>query len=125
MMVVIDASVMLEILKRTDLGIDLALLLEDKVIHAPHLIDLEVASTLRRWVATGEMSVPEALRAFEKLVETPIRRHPHLHLLPGIWSLRHNLTAYDACYLTLARLLGAKLLTIDDGLRKAAGVQIH
>ena len=124
-MIVIDASVMLEILKRTDQGIDLALLLEDEIIHAPHLIDLEVASKLRRWVAKGEMTATDALRAFEQLLETPIRRHPHMHLLPGIWNLRHNLTAYDACYLTLARLLGARLLTTDEGLRKAAGVQIH
>jgi len=124
-MVVIDASFMLEVLKRTTLGIDIALLLEGEVIHAPHLIDLEVASALRRLVAKGEMSEPEALRAFEKLLQTPIRRHPHLHLLPGIWRLRHNLTAYDACYLTLAKLLGAKLLTTDDRLRKAAGVQVH
>jgi predicted nucleic acid-binding protein len=50
-----------------------------------------------------------------------ITRHPHTDLLPGIWALRHNLTAYDAAYLVLARLLDAKLLTMDSALRKLAG----
>jgi predicted nucleic acid-binding protein len=48
----------------------------------------------------------------------PITRYPHASILPEIWKLRHNLTAYDAAYLALARLLDAELLTMDDGLRK-------
>jgi len=46
-----------------------------------------------------------------------IARYPHTPLLDGIWALRHNLTAYDAAYLVLAKALGAELLTMDSGLR--------
>jgi predicted nucleic acid-binding protein len=49
-----------------------------------------------------------------------ITRCSHTNLLDAIWSLRHNLTAYDAAYLALARLLDAELITMDNGLRKRA-----
>ena len=66
-----------------------------------------------------------ALRAFDEFIEMPIQRHSHTDLLPQIWKLRRNLSAYDACYLALSMYLGAELLTTDDGLRKAAGTWIH
>lgn len=124
-MIVVDASAILEILKHSDVGVDLALRLDDEDIHAPHLIDIEVASGLRRWVARREITPAGALRAFDEFIEIPIQRHPHTDLLLQIWKLRHNLSAYDACYLALSVYLGAELLTTDDGLRKAAGAWIH
>jgi len=38
-----------------------------------------------------------------------------------IWSLRANLTAYDAAYVALAESLPAPLITRDTRLAKAAG----
>jgi predicted nucleic acid-binding protein len=122
---VVDASAILEILRHSDVGVDLALQLEDVDIHAPHLIDVEVASALRRWVARGEMTATGALHAFDEFIDMPLQRHPHTHLLPVIWKHWHNLSAYDACYLALSMYLGAQLMTVDDGLRKAAGFRIH
>jgi predicted nucleic acid-binding protein len=122
---VVDASAILEILRHSDLGLDLALQLEDEDIHAPHLIDVEVASALRRWVARGEMTARGALRAFDEFIDMPLQRHPHTHLLPVIWKHRHNLSAYDAFYLALSMYLGVQLMTVDDGLRKAPGFRIH
>lgn len=45
---------------------------------------------------------------------------PHL-LLPRIWELRDNLTAYDAAHLGLAEPLGARLITRDRRFATAAG----
>ncbi len=42
-------------------------------------------------------------------------------LLPCIWRLRRNLTAYDAAYVALADALDATLLTRDGKLARAAG----
>jgi predicted nucleic acid-binding protein len=41
--------------------------------------------------------------------------------LPRIWSLRNNLTAYDAAYVALAEALGAPLLTRDRRLAASSG----
>jgi predicted nucleic acid-binding protein len=117
-MIVIDASAVLEILKQTETGLQLIPALAERELHAPHLIDLEVANAMRRWAMQGEMSVPDVQNAFDVFLAMSIHRHPHTNLLPEIWKLRHNLTAYDAAYLALARFLDAELLTMDEGLRK-------
>jgi predicted nucleic acid-binding protein len=119
-MIVIDASAVLEILKRTAIGLELIPVVAGREQHAPHLIDLEVANALRRWEAQGEMSAYDTQTAFDVFLSMRIRRYPHTNLLPEIWRLRRNLTAYDAAYLALAKFLDAELLTTDEGLRKRA-----
>jgi predicted nucleic acid-binding protein len=55
------------------------------------------------------------------LADLSLRRYPHDFLLPRIWELRNNLTAYDAAYVALAEALDAPLLTRDKRLAAAAG----
>jgi len=119
-MIVIDASAVLEMLKQTPIGLELVEALDRQRLEAPHVIDLEVWSGLRRWVLREEMTLAAAERALDSFLALPIRRYAHTPLLGEIWALRHNLTAYDAAYLALARSLRAELLTMDDGLRKLA-----
>jgi predicted nucleic acid-binding protein len=119
-MIVIDASAMLEILSHTELGLAMEASFFEEDLHAPHTIDLEVLQTLRRWTRAGIISTDEADQAIKLFLSFAITRHPHLHLIPAIWSLRHNLTAYEAAYLALARLLGARLLSADGALQKMA-----
>ena len=117
-MIVIDASAVLEILRQSPVGIGLFEALDGRELDAPHLIDLEVANAVRRWVSRGEVSEAFAARALDSFLTIPITRHPHFPLLGEIWALRHNLTAYDAAYLALAWHLDAELLTMDEGLKK-------
>jgi predicted nucleic acid-binding protein len=42
-------------------------------------------------------------------------------LLPHVWELRNNLTAYDAVYVASAEALGAPPVTRDRRLANAAG----
>ncbi len=123
-MIVIDASAVLEILGGTETGRDLEIVLGSE-LHAPHIIDLEVANALRRWEMSGVVNSREAAGLLELFRRMPILRHEHEPLLDRIWALRHNLTAYDASYLALARMLGAELVTLDDGLQKAARRRLH
>jgi predicted nucleic acid-binding protein len=90
-------------------------------LHAPELMDLEVAQVLRRLVREGTLTAFRAEGAIEDLMDLRITRYPHLLLLPRIWQLRHNLSAYDAAYVVLAEKLGATLLTRDAKLASAAG----
>ena len=85
---------------------------------APHLVDLEVMQGLRRHDRKGRHDATRALRQF-RLLE--IRRFDHEPLLPRIWELRHNLTAYDAAYVALAEIVEAPLFTLDRKIANAPG----
>jgi len=121
--IVVDASVLVEILLNRPSGERLAdrLLGPLEALHAPHLIDLEIAQTLRRYEATGEMSPRRARQALLTFIQMPLERHPHWPFLDRIWELRRNVTAYDAAYVALAEALDAPLLTCDRALASAPG----
>jgi predicted nucleic acid-binding protein len=82
-------------------------------------IDLEVAQVLRRYCGTGDLEPARAGEALSDLADLPITRYPHLPLLPRVWELRHDVTAYDDAYLARAEMLDAPLLTGDVRLATA------
>lgn len=82
-------------------------------LHAPHLIDLEVASSLRRLEASGRVGAGDCARMLRALERADLHRHAHRPLLGHIWALRANLSPYDAAYVALAALLDAPLATTD------------
>lgn len=90
-----------------------------ETLHAPHLIDLEIAQVLRRYVRSAVISAERGAEALSDLVDFPLTRYPHFVLLTRIWEMRHDLTAYDAAYLALAEALDARLITRDRALAKA------
>ena len=92
-----------------------------QTLHAPHLLDLEVAQVVRRYAASGAIDDARGRLALADLADLPLRRYPHDFLLPRIWDLRNNLTAYDAAYVALAEALDSPLLTRDRRLAAAAG----
>lgn len=122
-MIVVDASALLEVILRTPTAQALEKRLFDprETLHAPHLLDVEVAQVIRRYVANGEVASERGRAALADLADFPLRRYPHDFLLPRIWDLRNNLTAYDAVYVALAELLEAPLLTCDRRLAASAG----
>lgn len=122
-MIVVDASAVLEVLLRTPAASALMgrLLDPSQTLHAPHLLDVEVAQVVRRYAASGEIDGERGRMALADLADLPLRRYPHDLLLPRIWELRNNLTAYDAAYVALAEALGAPLLTRDKRLAAAPG----
>jgi predicted nucleic acid-binding protein len=90
-------------------------------VSVPHLVDSEIAQALRAQVRRGKVDPGDAGRALARWAELGVRRHPAVGLLPRIWGLRDNVTAYDATYVALAEALGCPLLTGDARLAAAPG----
>jgi predicted nucleic acid-binding protein len=122
--IVVDASALLEILLRTPAAkaVEDRLFAPGEMLHAPHLLDVEAAQVIRRYAANGDIDDERGRLALDDLADFPLWRYPHDVLLPRIWSLRNNLTAYDAAYVALAEALDAPLLTRD---RRLAAIPGH
>ena len=123
-MIVLDASAVVDWLlgAKAAAAIAARALGGDETLHAPHLLDVEAASALRRAASKGEIAAARGREALSDLADLPIRRWPHDGLLPRVWELRDALSAYDATYVALAEILGATLVTCD---RRLAGSKGH
>lgn len=120
-MIVVDTSAVIGALA----GGSGAVALRDRVsgagLHAPHVIDLEFLQTLRRLVAAGSLSYESAVLARHDFADLSLTRYAHFPLADRVWSLRSNMSAYDAAFVALAESLGAPLVTTDARLARAPG----
>ena len=123
-MIVLDASAAIELLLGTASGRLIAKRIADPelALHAPHLVDVEVTQVLRRYVQEGEIDPSTAKAALDDFRALDIERHAHEPLLDRVWSLRNNITAYDAVYVALAEALDGILLTCDAKLARVPGI---
>jgi len=121
--IVLDASAAVEWLLQTPAGreIENRIFSRDESLHAPHLLDIEVAHVLRRLLRENKVSSQRADELIQDLLNLRLTRYPHSILLPRIWELRHNFSAYDAAYVALSEELDATLLTRDARLGSASG----
>lgn len=120
-LIVIDASVAVELLIGGPRATALQVRIAREALHAPHLIDVEVAHVLRRLHLARLLSDVRGRRALESFVALDVTRHDHDILLGRVWALRAGVTAYDAVYIALAEGLQAPLLTLDARLSRATG----
>jgi predicted nucleic acid-binding protein len=120
---VLDASAAIELVLRTRRAGPIAARAFHPAqrLHAPHLIDVEVAQVLRRLVLARQLSAPRAQEALEDFGQLAIERHAHTPLLQRMWTLRSAMSAYDAAYVALAEALAAPLLTCDEKLSRSRG----
>ena len=121
---VIDASAAVEYLLRTPIGQKLDDLVEEADLFAPALLDVEVLSVLRRALLQQRIEEHRARLALQDLGDWPIHRIAHSNLLQEAWKHRHNVSAYDAFYVAVAKLYEAPLLTADGPLSRAPGLGI-
>jgi predicted nucleic acid-binding protein len=122
-LIVLDASAVLELLLNTENGslVRARIADPDETLHAPHLLSVEVAQVLRRYVASSSVSPERAAAALEDLAALDIARYPHEPLLRRVWELRDNITAYDAVYVALAEILESSVVTFDSRLAGSPG----
>lgn len=119
-MIVVDASAALSALFND--GPSRSMLASEQ-LHAPHLVDSEIASGIRRRVAAQQLSADDGWTLLDRWRHLAVTRYALVSLLDRIWELRDNLSAYDAGYIALAEVLACPLLTADGRLARAPGVR--
>ncbi|KGN33694.1 twitching motility protein PilT [Knoellia sinensis KCTC 19936] len=125
---VVDASAAVEFLLRTERGARVAEGFRASnfaPINAPHLMVTEAISTLRGLCRTRHLDVPGAELALGELAELPCTFWDPQPLTNRVWSMRDNMSAYDATYVALAEALDASLVTCDRRLASAAAAVSH
>lgn len=126
-MIVVDASLMVSALVERSADPELLALLDAEELHAPTLLDFEVASALRGQALGGKLNQARLDLAVENFAGFRIERHPMIGQLEYILDLRENFTAYDAAYVVLAQALEAPLVTADAKLAHSEkfGVEVR
>ena len=121
---VIDASAAIELLLDTARGRRLSERLDAGApeIQVPHLVDLEIAQVLRRYVRRGTVSADQGAEALRHWRSLQLERYEHRRFLSRVWELRDNVSAYDAVYVALAEALSTVLVTADRKLAGAPGL---
>ena len=122
-MIVLDTSAAVDWLLQTPAGelIEQRIYARQDTLHTVHLLDVEFVQVLRRLVREGALTPKRAEEAIGDLAALRITRYAPVLLLPRIWRLRQNLTAYDAAYVALAEELQAPLITRDQRIASAPG----
>ena len=90
---------------------------------APALLWPEVSSVLHEMAWRGTVSRGLGRSALDRFLAAPIGARRHVRLTPEAWRIADELgwaKTYDAEYVALAHLLGARLLTLDARLRRTA-----
>jgi len=119
---VVDASVLVAAL--IDSGPDgqwAEQCLIDATLCGPQILPVEASNILRRAELAGLIDRTSSGQAHQALCALPIALFDYEPLADRVWSLRHNLTAYDASYVALAEMLDCELATLDRRLATAAG----
>jgi predicted nucleic acid-binding protein len=117
--VVVDASVLVDLLAGTEVAQAVRARLARAVLHAPAHLDADVLSALGRLHRAGELAASDAEAGLSRLETVPLTRHDLPQLLGGAWARRSDLRLLDALYVELAARLGVRLLTTDHRLARA------
>jgi predicted nucleic acid-binding protein len=122
---VVDATVVVEVLRRSDRGDVVAARMRGSTLAAPAQLDAEVLSALGRLVRAGDAEAAMVTRALDRLVRLPVERFPIAPLVQRAWDLRGHIALRDGLYIACAEMLGATLLTLDGRLARSAPVPVE
>ena len=123
-MIVVDASVLaLALLNEERIG-DVArdALTADNRWVMPEHWAVEVLSVIRGHLLGGKIGAAQAHDAVDAVGEIEPEVPPTRVLVERIWSLRGNLTTYDAAYVAAAEKYECPLVTADAKLARASGI---
>jgi predicted nucleic acid-binding protein len=122
---VIDASVVVEVLRRSQPGDAVAARMRGATLTAPAHLEAEVLSALGRLVRAGDADAARVTRALDRLLHLPVERLPIAPLIQRAWELREDIALRDGLYIACAEMLGATLPTLDGRLARSAPVPVE
>jgi len=122
--IVVDSSALVELLLQSSRARSIKETIGDSELIAPDILNPEVLNSLRGLERGGALTAARASLAVNRLFRSRIARVPTQALLHDAWSLRHNVSAYDAMYVALAQSLRCPLLTADARLAGAPSLGI-
>jgi predicted nucleic acid-binding protein len=124
--IVVDSAALVDALTGFEGAKELRADLADEELHAPTLLDVEVVSALRGLTLGGQLSAARAHDALTDFDALPIRRwSSSVALRLRAFTLRNNLSAYDAAYVALAEVLECPILTRDTRLARSSGHNVE
>ena len=123
-MIVVDSSALVNALVADPADPHLLALLSDEDLHAPALLDFEVASALRGHLLSGKLQPVRAEEAVDDFATMQISRHQMTRWISHLLELKDNFTVYDAAYVVLSQALDAPLVTADAKLNEARRVGV-
>lgn len=118
-MIVIESSALVDALVDNPANPDLLAILADNKLHAPALLDYEVASALRGHALGGKLADERLDDAIDDFKALNIERYPLSPMIGEVLDLKKNFTVYDAAYVVLAQALETPLVTADAKLAEA------
>jgi predicted nucleic acid-binding protein len=118
--VVVDASALAALAFGEPEAAGVTARIEFEPIHAPALLDLEMANATLSRCRRHAAQKDRLLEGLVRVLAIPIERHAVDTFAVLALALETGLTAYDAAYLWLARELDASLVTLDKDLAAAA-----
>lgn len=117
--VVLDASVVVDLLTVSSAALPVRRRLRNTVGHAPAHLDAEVLLATGRLQRAGVLDDRRVEKVLLQLKGLPVTRHPLPPLLIGAWQRRQSLRLVDALYVELAAQLDISLITTDRRLARA------
>jgi predicted nucleic acid-binding protein len=117
--IVIESSAMVDALVDEPASPQLLAVLADEELHAPSLLDYEVANALRGHALGNKLSSARLDEAIEDFRALRVSRYEPQPMMGAILDLRKNFTVYDAAYVVLAQALDVTLVTADEKLAEA------
>ena len=117
---VIDSSLVIAFLFHEENAHQAELRMEGRALHAPALIDLEVANACRNRIRSKLVTFDAARDSLDDFLQFDMTRHDIDIRATFDLASRFGITAYDASFLWLAHHLAAPLATFDAALGAAA-----
>ena len=120
--IVVDCSVIAGLIFQEHWQAEAQARIADRSLHAPHLLDSEIAHVALKKHRSGATELVAAgLAEYSDMI---IMTHPVNATDSFDLAIRYNLSGYDAAYLWLAAKLKAPLATFDQKLGEAAKVHL-
>ncbi len=125
-MIVVDSAAVVDALTAVEGSEDLRAEIATGDLHAPTLLDFEVVSALRGLTLGGHLTPARARDALTDFDALTIQRWSNAAPLRlRAFSLRNDVSAYDAAYVVLAEALQCPVLTRDTRLARSSGPQVE